>query len=153
MLVEGALIAADVAAGGPTGEGIAPAMAMRAAREGAEQAGETAAGQLGRSVRGSEPPASAPVGRRTPNAEGANRQLQTPPGAPRNAAGTAGNRQYSGHAFDQMQNRGLTPSVVDDAIVSGTRTPAGDGVSAYTSSANNVTVIVDDATGRIITAY
>jgi hypothetical protein len=115
---------------------------------------EAAAGPAAaRTSAGSRPPASAPVGRRTPNLEGANRQLQTPPGAPRNAPGEVGGRQYSGHAFDQMQNRGLTPSVVDDAIAAGVAEPAGPGTTAYTSPTNNVTVIVDDASGRVITAY
>jgi len=104
-------------------------------------------------TRGSFPPASAPVGRRAPNLEGANRQLQTPPGAPRNAPGEVYGRDYSGHAFDQMQNRGLTPSVVEDTVRTGAPRPGGGGTTVYTNPANNVTVVIDSATGRVVTAY
>jgi hypothetical protein len=34
-----------------------------------------------------------------------------------------GERPYSGHALDQMRNRGLTPSVVENAIKTGLRSP------------------------------
>ncbi|WP_292534456.1 RHS repeat-associated core domain-containing protein, partial [Mesorhizobium sp.] len=104
------------------------------------------------SPQGSVPPASAPVGYRSINTEVANRQLQTPPGKPRNAPGEVNGRQYSGHAFDQLQNRGLTPSVVEDTIKTGTRAVKGN-VTVYTSRANDVSVVVDTSTGRVVTAY
>jgi hypothetical protein len=85
----------------------------------------------------------------------ANRELQLAgarAGAPPiNTPTSIGGRQYSGHALDRMQQRGYVPSVVEDAITSGTRTPSYGGASSFYSPANNVTVIVDDASGRVVT--
>lgn len=71
-------------------------------------------------------------------------EMRVPRGT--NAPGEVGGRQYSGHAFDQMQGRGITPSVVDDAITSGQNLGGG----MYYSSANNVSVVVNSQ-GRVIT--
>src|SRR5262249_27549236 len=38
----------------------------------------------------------------------------------RNAPETIGGRDYTGHALDQMQNRGLTPTVIENTINTGT---------------------------------
>jgi hypothetical protein len=67
-----------------------------------------------------------------------------------NAPGEVGGRQYSGHAFDQMQGRGITPSVVDDAVGSGVMRPGTDGSSIFHSAANNISVVVNQE-GRVIT--
>jgi hypothetical protein len=48
-------------------------------------------------------------------------QLQAPAGPPRNPPGELNGVPYSGHAFDQMQNRGLLPSVIDNVVRSGLR--------------------------------
>jgi hypothetical protein len=85
----------------------------------------------------------------------ANRELQlagAKAGAPPiNTPTSIGGRQYSGHALDRMQQRGYVPSVVEDAITNGTRTPSYGGASSYYRPVNNVTVIVDDASGRVVT--
>ncbi len=75
-----------------------------------------------------------------------------PANAVRNAPGTVGGRSYSGHAFDQMQNRGITPSVVENAI-SGGASRAGNTAAEirYFDSANNVSVVLDRASGRVVT--
>jgi RHS repeat-associated protein len=70
---------------------------------------------------------------------------------PVNSPATIGGRNYSGHALDRMQERGYVPSVVEDAIRTGTRAPSYGGASSYYSSSNNVTVIVDDVTGNVVT--
>ena len=49
------------------------------------------------------------VGRRTRNSENANRQLSNANGVTRNSPAEIDGRLYSGHALDEMQNRGLTP--------------------------------------------
>jgi hypothetical protein len=67
-----------------------------------------------------------------------------------NASGSVGGRSYSGHAFDQMQGRGITPSVVDDAINDGVMFSGADGSSIFYSSANNISVVVN-SDGRVIT--
>ncbi len=102
-----------------------------------------------------ERPANAMVGRRSPGLENAKRELKFPEGVTRNARGYVNGREYSGHAFDRMQERGLVPSAVEDAIRNGVRTPSpqGGGASIYYTAENGVTAIVDDASGRVITAY
>ncbi|MFM6071572.1 MAG: DUF4258 domain-containing protein, partial [Dolichospermum sp.] len=62
-------------------------------------------------------------------------------------------REYSGHALDQIQGRGLTPSVVENTIQSGQVIPGKiPGTTAHYDSINNVTVITDTASGRVVTA-
>ena len=92
-------------------------------------------------------PASTPVGR-----VGRGPMTVQTPGTNRPA--TIGGRDYTGHALDRMQQRGLVPSVVEDAIAHGTATPGRmPGTTAHYSAVNNVTVITDTATGRVITTY
>ncbi|MFS0704279.1 RHS repeat-associated core domain-containing protein [Cellulomonas sp. 179-A 9B4 NHS] len=69
-----------------------------------------------------------------------------------NAPATIAGRQYSGHALDRMQERGLTPSVVEDAITHGVRSPGNDGATVFESVKNGVTAVVNDV-GRVITAW
>ncbi|MGH9268008.1 MAG: hypothetical protein ACRD0D_07515 [Acidimicrobiales bacterium] len=66
-----------------------------------------------------------------------------------NSPATIGGRQYGGHALDEMMSEGFTPSVVDDAIRFGQSATGASGRVAYYSSANNVTVIVEN--GRVVT--
>lgn len=51
--------------------------------------------------------------------------------------------------LDEMMSEGFTPSVVDDAIRFGQASTGASGPVAYYSSANNVTVIVEN--GRVVT--
>lgn len=65
---------------------------------------------------------------------------------------TINDRQFSGHALERMQKQGITPSVVDNAIkpenaVKG-KVP---GTTAYHDKVNNITIIVNENTGRIVT--
>jgi filamentous hemagglutinin len=73
--------------------------------------------------------------------------------AVRNAEATIGGRSFSGHALDQMQNRGFMPSVVENTIRTETTFPtrAGTGTTGFFDSINNVRVITDTATGRVVT--
>ncbi|WP_231639282.1 DUF4258 domain-containing protein [Sphingomonas profundi] len=100
-----------------------------------------------------ERPANAMVGRRSPGLENSSRQLKFPEGVPRNARGYVNGREFSGHAFDRMQERGLVPSAIEDAIRHGVPTPSGPNATVYHSAANGVTAIVDNVTGRVITVY
>ena len=79
-------------------------------------------------------------------------RMQFPDTSKRNVAGTVNGREYSGHAFDQMQNRGITPTVVDHTIQTGTAT-AGKvpGTMAHYDSVNNITVITNSESGRVVT--
>ncbi|MGH9768139.1 MAG: RHS repeat-associated core domain-containing protein [Blastocatellia bacterium] len=80
----------------------------------------------GRSQESQQTPiqASTPVGR-------LGRPMTVAPGT--NAPATIGGRRYTGHALDQMQGRGLTPSVVEDTIARGAKTPGRGGATIYTT--------------------
>jgi RHS repeat-associated protein len=58
---------------------------------------------------------------------------------------------YSGHALDQMQGRGLVPSVVKDAITNPLRTVPGNMANTTVSYGNGVKVITNEAQ-KVITA-
>ncbi|MFJ9775510.1 polymorphic toxin-type HINT domain-containing protein [Kitasatospora sp. NPDC101157] len=69
-----------------------------------------------------------------------------------NEPATISGREYSGHAIDRMQERGIMPSVVENTIRVGERSPGKRaGTSAYYEPENNVTVIVDSESGRVVT--
>jgi RHS repeat-associated protein len=60
----------------------------------------------------------------------------------RNSNGEVGGRQYSGHAFDQMQNRGVMPSSVENAMKYGKSSPDPiKGRTRYFDADNNITVV------------
>lgn len=83
-------------------------------------------------------PASAPVGRKGAPLEDAPYQ------STRNTNEVINGRRYTGHALDQAQNRGITPSVVEDAIRNGLKNA--DPFSGRTrnySPENNITVITE----------
>ena len=64
-----------------------------------------------------------------------------------------GGRHYSGHALDRMRERGLKPSVVEETIRNGVVQPSEEiGKRLYYSAKNNVSVVTDAASGRVITA-
>jgi Pretoxin HINT domain/Domain of unknown function (DUF4258) len=87
---------------------------------------------------------STPVGRRGSH-------LQVPP--PSNSATTIGNREFSGHSLDRMQEQGLVPSVVENAIQNGQANPGNTiGTVVYYDNANNVSVVVNTSANRVITA-
>ena len=71
---------------------------------------------------------------------------------PRNAPTRIGGRDYSGHAIDRMQERGFVPSVIENTIRRGIPIPGNQpGTTIYFDIVNKVRVVVDDATGRVIT--
>jgi RHS repeat-associated protein len=76
--------------------------------------------------------ASTPIGRR-------GNEMLVPRGT--NAPGSVNGQQYTGHAFDQMQGRGVMPSVVDDALKTGAVSPGREGATIYTN--DQVRVIVN----------
>jgi len=80
-------------------------------------------------------------------------ELKNHPSQPvRNAPTRIGDRDFSGHALDQMQNRGITPSVVENAVKTGNASPGNvAGRIIFRDSTNNISVVTDTATGRVIT--
>ena len=70
----------------------------------------------------------------------------------RNADQIIKGRKYIGHALDQMQNRGIPPSAVENAIEKGIRTPDPiPGRLQCHDPINKITVIIEEATGNVIT--
>jgi RHS repeat-associated protein len=89
--------------------------------------------------------ASTPVGRR-------GYPLSVPAGT--NSPANIGGRDYTGHALDRMQERGLTPSVVENTINTGSSAPGNmPGTTVYRDSANGTTAVTDSGSGRVITTY
>jgi hypothetical protein len=70
----------------------------------------------------------------------------------RNSPTTIGDRKYSGHALDQMQNRGVPPSVVEDAVSPDNLVGPGNrpNTSVYYSPTNGVRVITNN-NGDVVT--
>ena len=80
---------------------------------------------------GAERAATTPVGRR-------GSPMDVPRGT--NAPAEVGGRQYTGHALDQMQGRGVPPTAVDDAIRTGAPSAGRDGATVYTNDQLRVVV-------------
>ncbi|MGE0669380.1 MAG: DUF4258 domain-containing protein [Parachlamydiales bacterium] len=54
-------------------------------------------------------------------------------------------RSYGGHALDQMQNRGFTPSVVEETMQNGISAPNKvAGRTLFYDFENNITVVTED---------
>ncbi|MEM5342434.1 hemagglutinin repeat-containing protein [Paraburkholderia azotifigens] len=68
----------------------------------------------------------------------------------RNTAANVDGTDYSGHALDRMQDRGLTPSVIQNAIDNGVPTPSRGGTTVYYDSTNNVSVVTSGS-GKVVT--
>jgi filamentous hemagglutinin len=68
----------------------------------------------------------------------------------RNTPGTVEGTDYAGHAFDRMQDRGLTPSVIQNTIENGVPTPSRGGTTVFYDSVNNVSVVTNSE-GKVIT--
>ncbi|MCC9395810.1 DUF4258 domain-containing protein, partial [Enterobacter hormaechei subsp. steigerwaltii] len=62
-------------------------------------------------------------------------------------------RQYSGHALDRMQDRGIMPSVIENTIQTGQQIGIKDGKTSYYDSKNNVKVIINQSGGVVTTTY
>ena len=69
---------------------------------------------------------------------------------PRNTPGTVNGRDYTGHALDRIQERGLTPSVVEDTIKHGVPSTGRGGATIYRSG--QATVILNP-NGSVKTVY
>ena len=118
---------------GRAGAGVAARVSGGSGRSAASGAGRSARTPVGRSGQQNNFP--------NPNAP-----------APRNPPETINGREYSGHAIDRMQERGLTPSVVDNAIQNGVR-GAGNrpNTSVHTDNVNNLRVVTNSENGRVVT--
>ncbi len=69
-----------------------------------------------------------------------------------NLPGEINGRDFTGHAFDQMRDRGIFPSVVENTIQNGIPYPGNTpGTTQYYDQNNNVTVVVNMDGGVITT--
>lgn len=76
--------------------------------------------------------------------------LEVKPGT--NEPTNIGGRDYSGHALDRMQGRGVPPSAVEDAIQNGTKSPGNTpGTTVHTGSNGATVVIVTGNGGQVVT--
>jgi RHS repeat-associated protein len=91
------------------------------------------------------PPASSPTGNSSVQMRNGTQQPRL------NSPGSVGNQNYTGHAFDQMQNRGIVPSVVENTIRVGESFSTRAGTSGYYDAANQIRVIVNSESGSVIT--
>jgi hypothetical protein len=87
--------------------------------------------------------ASTPVGR-------VNAPLQNL-GRPRYPDTKIQGTSYSSHAQQRMQERGIPPSAVKEAVRTGRTTPGRDGTLQHYDAKNNITVITDAKTKKVIT--
>jgi hypothetical protein len=67
-----------------------------------------------------------------------------------NAPGQVDGVSISGHAFDQMQARGIMPSDIKDAITYGAESTGADGTTVYYSSVDNLSVVLNED-GTVVT--
>jgi hypothetical protein len=69
-----------------------------------------------------------------------------------NSPRSIGGRVYSGHSLDRIQEKGFTPTVVENTIQSGQSMPGKrPGTTSHYDPVNDVTVITHTASGRVIT--
>jgi hypothetical protein len=74
--------------------------------------------------------------------------MQVP--GPQNLPTVINGRSYTGHALDQMQGRGLMPSVVEDTISTGVQSAGRDGAQIFTTGQARIIV---NPNGSIKTVY
>ena len=77
-------------------------------------------------------------------------ELRNPQGVTRNTPSVINGTNFSGHAIDSIQNRGIMPSVVGNTIRVGETYPTRSGTAGFYDPVNNVRVITDTF-GKVIT--
>ena len=94
-------------------------------------------------------PASTPVGE-----SGSPLNVSSANGVPFNTPSTVNGIDYSGHALDQMQSRGIPPSAVENTIQQGIPAPGNTATTTtYYEPVNNLTVVTDTSSGRVVTVH
>jgi RHS repeat-associated protein len=88
-------------------------------------------------------PASSPQGR-------LGQPMDYEPGT--NGPASIDGRDFTGHALDQMQGRGIPPSAVENTIQNGIPSPGNvPGRTVYYEPINNLSAVTDSSSGRVIT--
>ncbi|WP_323122905.1 hemagglutinin repeat-containing protein [Burkholderia alba] len=68
-----------------------------------------------------------------------------------NTPATINGVDYSAHAIDQMQGRGVPPSAVKNTIENGVVYPTREGTTGYYDPVNNMRVVTNSKTGLVVT--
>jgi hypothetical protein len=68
-----------------------------------------------------------------------------------NVPATINGVDYSAHAIDQMQGRGVPPSAVKNTIENGVVYPTREGTTGYHDPVNNMRVVTNSKTGLVVT--
>ncbi|WP_298837968.1 DUF4258 domain-containing protein, partial [uncultured Salinicola sp.] len=71
----------------------------------------------------------------------------------RNTPTSIAGREYSGHALDRMQDRGIMPSVIENTIRNGQSYPSRGGTTVFYSPKNNISVVVNSKGDVVTTRY
>ena len=71
---------------------------------------------------------------------------------PQNIKTTIKGLDYSGHSLDQMRNRGIMPSVVENTILHGSVSKGHSGNLVFSENSNNMRVIMDSKLDTVVTA-
>jgi len=67
-----------------------------------------------------------------------------------NEPATIGGRKYGGHALDEMQGTGVTPTAVEEAIQNGSEAPGNKpGRTVHTSTDGRLSVVTEG--GKVVT--
>ncbi|NUL82785.1 MAG: DUF4258 domain-containing protein, partial [Armatimonadetes bacterium] len=90
------------------------------------------------------------VSPRSPVGVRGHRERAIPAG--QNLPGEVFGRRYTGHAFDQMQARGIYPSAVEEAINQGESVPGRAGRTVFWDKSNGMAVVLE-MDGTVVTVY
>ena len=98
----------------------------------------------------SDIPATAPMGSRDFQLNQPKNPFYQPT---RNESATINNRQYTKHSLDRMQDRGIPPSVIENAIQHGEAVPAIKNTVIYYDKINNISVVTNKKGDVVTVSY
>lgn len=73
------------------------------------------------------------------------------PNPPQNSPTRINGMHYTGHSLDQMRNRGIMPSVIENAIIHGKVSPGRKGCHVFSDLDNELRVVLDPSFSSIVT--
>lgn len=73
------------------------------------------------------------------------------PHPPQNSPRQINGMHYTGHSLDQMRNRGIMPSVIENAIIHGEASAGRDGCRVFCDMDNKLRVVLDNSLSSVVT--